>query len=135
MQCRAGTPRRHGLRIGGHSRPGIERQTAAALRAEQRSNRLNGSEMNKIIRSTALLYAASRGETYMSKLAIVAAILPAAAWRRPTHLAEAAISEPGVYAFYHPDDLPSASCPAKSAAYLVSRSNGRREPTDISHWD
>jgi hypothetical protein len=59
----------------------------------------------------------------MFKLAIVAAILPAAAWWWTTHFAQAAISEPGVYAFYHPGDLPSASCLAKSAAYLVSRSN------------
>jgi hypothetical protein len=63
----------------------------------------------------------------MFKLAIVAAIPPAAA--------QAAISEPGAYAFYLPGDLPSASCLAKSAAYLVSRSNDTRELTDISHWD
>jgi hypothetical protein len=37
--------------------------------------------------------------------------------------------------FYHPGDLPSASCLAESAAYLVSRSNDTRELADISHWD
>jgi len=51
----------------------------------------------------------------MLKLAIVAAILPAAAWWRTTHFAEAAISEPGAYALYQAGDLPSASCLAKSA--------------------
>lgn len=71
----------------------------------------------------------------MLKLAIVAAILPAAAWWWTTHFAEAAISEPGAYTFYQAGDLPSASCLAKSAAYLVSRSNNARELTDISHWD
>ena len=71
----------------------------------------------------------------MSKLAIVAAILPAAAWWWTTHFAQTAISEPGAYAFYHPGDLPSASCLAKSAACLVSRLNDTRELTDISHWD
>jgi hypothetical protein len=45
----------------------------------------------------------------MFKLVIVAAILPAAAWRWTTHFAQAAISEPGAYAFYHPGDLPPAS--------------------------
>ena len=52
----------------------------------------------------------------MSKLAIVAAILPAAAcwWTR---------------------DLPSASGLAKSAAYTVSRSNDMHELTDIPHWE
>jgi hypothetical protein len=81
-----------------------------------------------------LLYAASRGETYMFKLAIVAAILPAAAWWwTGAHFAQAAISEPGAYALYRPGDLPSGL--AKSAAYLVSRSNDTRELTDISHWD
>ena len=38
----------------------------------------------------------------MFKLAIVAAILPAAAWWWTTRFAQAAISEPGAYAFYHP---------------------------------
>lgn len=71
----------------------------------------------------------------MSKPAIVAAILPAAARWWTTHFAQPAISEPDAYAFYHPGDLPSASCLAKSAAYLVSRSNDTRELTDISHWD
>jgi hypothetical protein len=63
---------------------------------------------------------------YMFKLAIVAAILPAAAWWWTTHFAQAAISEPGAYVFYHPGDLPSASCLAK---------NDTRELTGISHWD
>jgi hypothetical protein len=61
----------------------------------------------------------------MFKVAIVAAILPAAAWRWTTHFDQAAISEPG--------DLPSANCLAKLAACLVSRSNDAREPTDVSH--
>jgi hypothetical protein len=71
----------------------------------------------------------------MFKLAIVAVILPVAAWGWTTHFAQAAISEPGAYAFYHSGDLPSASCLAKSAAYLASRSHDARELTDISHWD
>jgi hypothetical protein len=40
----------------------------------------------------------------MFKLAIVAAVLPAAAWWWTTHFAQAAISEPDAYAFYHPGD-------------------------------
>jgi hypothetical protein len=56
----------------------------------------------------------------MFELATLAAILPAAAWWWATHIAQAAMSEPDAYAFYHPGDLPSASSLAKSAAYLVS---------------
>jgi hypothetical protein len=52
----------------------------------------------------------------MFKLAIVAAILPAAAW-------------------WWTFDLPSASGLAKSAAYTVSRSNDMHELTDIPHWE
>ena len=71
----------------------------------------------------------------MVKLAIIAAILPAAAWWRTTEFSQAAISEPGAYACYLPGDLPSAGCLARSRAYLVSRSNDAREITEISHWD
>ena len=71
----------------------------------------------------------------MSKLAIVAAILPAAAWGWTTHVAQAAISEPGAYACYLSGELPSAGCLARSPAYLVSRSNDACETTEISHWD
>ena len=71
----------------------------------------------------------------MFKLAIVAALLPAAAWWWTTHFVQSAISEPGADAFYHPGDLPSASCLMKSAAYTVSRSNDMHELTDIPHWE
>jgi hypothetical protein len=70
----------------------------------------------------------------MFKLAIAAAILPAAAWWGTTYLAQAAMSEPDAYALYHSGDLPSASCLAKSAAYLVF-GQMTRGLTDISHWD
>ena len=71
----------------------------------------------------------------MVKLAIIAAILPAAAWWGTTDFPQAAASEPAAYAFYQSGDLPSASCLKKSAAYLASRSNDTRELTDISHWE
>ena len=71
----------------------------------------------------------------MVKLAIIAAILPAAAWWRTTDFSQAAISEPGAYACYLSGDLPSASGLAKSTAYSVSRSNDTRELTDIPHWE
>jgi hypothetical protein len=70
----------------------------------------------------------------MFKLVVVAAIRPAAVWRWTTHLAQAAISEPRAYTHHHPGDLPSESCLAKSAAYLVPRSIDVRELTDTSHW-
>jgi hypothetical protein len=68
---------------------------------ELRSNRLNGSGTNKIVRTTSATYAASRGETCMFKLAIVAATVLGGGGQ-PV-FAQAAISEPGAYAFYHPN--------------------------------
>jgi len=59
----------------------------------------------------------------MSKLAIIAAILPAAAWWWTTHFAQAAISEPGAYAFYHPDaDVLNAGRPTVSDSANASAS-------------
>jgi hypothetical protein len=72
---------------------------------------------------------------YMVKLAIVAVILPAAAWWETTDFSQAAMSEPAAYALYHSGDLASASCAAKSAAYPTSRSNDARELNDISYRD
>ena len=66
----------------------------------------------------------------MFKLAIVAAILPAVAWWRTTHFAQAAISEPAAYACFPSGDLPSAGCLARSPAYLVSHSNDARALTE-----
>src|SRR3954462_8103274 len=51
----------------------------------------------------ALLHGASKGETYMFKLAIVAATLLAVFGGGQPVFAQAAISEPGAFAFYHPD--------------------------------
>jgi hypothetical protein len=71
---------------------------------ELRSNRLNGSGTNKIVRSTSATCAASRGETCMFKFAIVAAtVLAVFGGGGQPVFAQAAISEPGAYAFYHPD--------------------------------
>jgi hypothetical protein len=52
MLCRAGTPRRHGLWIGGAHREELKDKQLLSLRTELRSYRLNGSGINKIARST-----------------------------------------------------------------------------------
>jgi hypothetical protein len=52
-----------------------DNQLLSSLRTELRSYRLNGSKMNKIVRTTSAIHGASRGAKHMSKLAIVAAIL------------------------------------------------------------
>jgi hypothetical protein len=71
--------------------------------------------MNKIVRITSATHEASRGETDMLKLATVAATLLAAFGGGRPAFAQAAISEPGAYAFYHPDaDVLNAGRPALS---------------------
>ena len=70
----------------------------------------------------------------MVKLAIAAAILPAATWWCTIDFSQSAMSEPGAYACYLSGDLPSAGCLARSPTYLVSRSNDAREITEISRW-
>src|SRR5258707_11563429 len=54
MLCRAGRPRRHGPWIGRRSPGGLKDKQLLSLRRELRSYRLNGSEMNKIVRSTSV---------------------------------------------------------------------------------
>jgi hypothetical protein len=71
--------------------------------------------MNKIVRNTSATHGASRGETDMFKLAIVTAALLAVLGGGQPGFAQAAISEPGAYAFYHPDaDVLNAGRPALS---------------------
>jgi hypothetical protein len=78
-------------------------------------NRRNGSGMDKTVRSTSAIPAASRGETRMFKLAIVATTLLAVLGGGQPVFAQAAISEPGAYAFYHPDaDVLNAGRPIVS---------------------
>ena len=119
----------------GAHREELKDKQLLSLRTELRSYRLNGSGMNKIVRTTsATLCSIKRRNVHVqtcnrcSDSACCRLVVD-------NPFSQAAISEPGVYAFYHPGDLPSASCLAKSAAYLVSRSNDTRELTDISHWD
>jgi hypothetical protein len=77
MPSRARTPRRYGYgAIGAHWEES-ENKRLLSLHTEERSYRLNRSGMNKIVRSTSFICAASvRAATYMFKLAIVAAVLP-----------------------------------------------------------
>jgi hypothetical protein len=74
-----------------------------SLRTELRSYRLNGSRINKIARSASATPRSINRRTNMFKLAIVATTLLAVAGGGQPVFAQAAISEPGAYAFYHPD--------------------------------
>jgi hypothetical protein len=82
LECYAAQARRvvmaHGL-AGAH-REELKDKQPLPLCTELRSYRLNGSGMNKIVRSRSATPWSIKRSTYMSKLAIVAAILPAAAW-------------------------------------------------------
>jgi hypothetical protein len=92
LECHVAQARCVGIAYGlaGAHREELKDKQLLSLRTELRSYRLDGSGINKIVRSTSatpwsikrsnLLWAASRGATYMSILAIGAAILPAAAW-------------------------------------------------------
>jgi hypothetical protein len=91
----------------------LEDEQILSSRTELRSYRLNGSGMNKIVRSTSATPWSIKRSTYMSKLAIVATALLAVFGGGLSVFAQAAISEPGAYAFYHPDaDVLNAGHPA-----------------------
>jgi hypothetical protein len=82
-------------------------------RAELRSYRLNRSGINKIVRSRSATPWSIKRSKVMSRTAIVATILLVALGGRQPVFAQAAISEPGAYAFYHPDaDLLNTGLPA-----------------------
>src|SRR6266516_4873948 len=90
--------------LAGAHREELKDKQLLSLRTELRSYRLNGSGINKIVRKCiCYFYAASKGETYMFKPAIVAATLLAVFGGGQPVFAQAAISEPGAFAFYHPD--------------------------------
>jgi hypothetical protein len=74
-----------------------------ALRTELRSNRLNGSGMNKMVRGAFATLPTLRGATQMSNLKMLGTTLILTLGGVQSLFAQAAISEPGAYAFYHPD--------------------------------
>jgi hypothetical protein len=82
LECHPAQARRVVMAYGlaGAHREELKDEQLLPLRAELRSYRLNGSGMNKIARSTSATPCSIKRSTYMSELAIVAAILPAAAW-------------------------------------------------------
>ena len=91
----------------------LEDEQILALRTELRSNRLNGSGMNKIVRRAFATLPTLRGTTQMSNLKMLGTILIFTLSGGQSLFAQAAISEPGAYAFYHPDaDVLNAGRPA-----------------------
>jgi hypothetical protein len=105
----------------------LEDEQVLALRTKPRSNRLNGSGMNKIVRnSSATPYGSKRSKLSFSqtygasnmiwcKIAAVAVALSALA-AKPA-FPQAAIQEPGAFEFYHPnDDVLNGGAPAPLAS-------------------
>jgi hypothetical protein len=84
-----------------------------SLRTELRSYRLNGSGMNKMVRGAFAIPPTLRGAMQMSNLKILGTALILTPGGVRSLFAQAAISEPGAYAFYHPDaDVLNAGRPA-----------------------
>jgi hypothetical protein len=113
--------------LAGAEREELKDKQLLSLRTELRSNRLNGSGTNKIVRSrSATPYSIKRSKVSLShthgasnmikcKIAAVAVALSALA-AKPA-FPQAAIQEPGAFEFYHPnDDVLNAGAPTPAAA-------------------
>jgi hypothetical protein len=84
-----------------------------SLQTELRSYRLIGSGMNKMVRGAFATLPTLRGAAQMSDLKILGTTLILTLGGVQSLFAQAAISEPGAYAFYHPDaDVLNAGRPA-----------------------
>jgi len=113
--------------LAGAGREELKDKQLLSLRTELRSNRLNGSGTNKIVRSrpatpcsitrSKVGFSHRHGARNMirSKIAAVAVALSALA-AQPA-FPQAAIQEPGAFEFYHPnDDVLNAGAPTPAAA-------------------
>ena len=113
--------------LAGADREELKDRQLLSLRTELRSNRLNGSGTNKIVRSrpatpcsitrSKVGFSHRHGARNMirSKIAAVAVALSALA-AQPA-FPQAAIQEPGAFEFYHPnDDVLNAGAPTPAAA-------------------
>jgi len=86
-----------------------------SLHTELRSYRLNGSGMNKMVRGAFAILPTLRGAMQMSNLKILGTALILTPGGVQSLFAQAAISESGAYAFYHPDaDVLNTGRPAFS---------------------
>jgi hypothetical protein len=84
-----------------------------SLRTELRNFRLMRSGMIKMVRGAFATLPTLRGATQMSNLKMLGTILIFTLSGEQSLFAQAAISEPGAYAFYHPDaDVLNAGRPA-----------------------
>jgi hypothetical protein len=164
LECRVAQARRvvtaYGL-AGAH-REELKDKRWLALRTELRNFRLVRSGMIKMVRGAVATLPTLRGAMQMSNLKMLGTILIFALSGQQSLFAQAAISEPRAYAFYHPDaDVPNGGQPAfhsleSTNAFASERdsridghaprsqsswgrhrhsfSNDTRELTDISHW-
>jgi hypothetical protein len=88
--------------LAGAHREELKEKQLLSLRTELRSYRLNGSGMNKIVRSTSATPEHQEEQHTCPNLqSLQRFCLCRLAVDQPV-VAQAAISEPGAYAFYHP---------------------------------
>jgi hypothetical protein len=116
-ECHAAQARRVVMAdgLGSAHRRELKDKQLLSLHTELRSYRLNASGMNKIARSASATPWSIKRRTCMPKLAIVATALLAVFGGGQPVFAQAAISEPGAYAFYHPDaDVLNAGRPTSA---------------------
>jgi hypothetical protein len=113
----------------------LEGEQILALRAKLRSNRLNGSRTNKIVRSRAVTpcsierskvgFSHTDGASDMIRCKIAAVALALSALAAKPAFPQAAIQEPGAFEFYHPnDDVLNGGAPTPATA-LASTTRAR----------
>jgi hypothetical protein len=114
LECRVAQARRVVMAYGlAGAREELKDKQLLSLRCELRSYRLMRSGMIKIVRGAFATLATLRGATQMSNLKMLGTILIFTFGGGQSLFAQAAISEPGAYAFYHPDaDVLNAGRPA-----------------------
>jgi hypothetical protein len=99
--------------LAGVHREELKDNELLSLRTELRNFRLIRSGMIKMIRCAFATLPTLRGATQMSNLKMLGTILIFTLGGEQSLFAQAAISEPGAYAFYHPDaDVLNAGQPA-----------------------
>ena len=106
----------------------LEDEQFLALRTELRSNRLNGSGMNKIVRigpatpyskrsKLSFSHTHTHGACNMIRCKIAAVAVALFALAAKPAFPQAAIQEPGVFEFYHPnDEVLNGGAPTPAAA-------------------
>jgi hypothetical protein len=120
--------------LAGVHREELKDRRLLSLRAELRNFRLMRSGMIKMIRAAFVTLPTLRGTTQMSNLKMLGTILIFTLGGEQSLFAQAVISEPGAYAFYHPDaDVLYAGQPTFHSLESTSVSASERDSRIDGH--